>query len=433
MLTRYVESLKAHTLPARAEEVKVAYLSTYPPRECGVATFCEDLLQATRGGRTSPEPIVIAMEGGARYHRYSRPVVHVVDDRNEKGYEVAAEFINDSPAAVVAIQHEFGIYGGVDGQGLYRFLGALRKPLVTILHTVLPEPDEKTREMLRALAEKSGRLVVMNPIASQILRCDYDAPLKKLAFINHGAPPPSIERRETLKQRLGVGGRKVMCTFGLVGPDKGLEYALRALPPVIRRHPELVYLIVGQTHPAALRDGVDDYRASLTRVTQELGIEDHVQFVNRYLTKDEIISYLAASDIYITPYVNPHQICSGTLAYAVAAGRAIISTAYLHARFLLGGGRGLFVDFASAESISEVVAHVLAAPELQTQLESRTRAYGQRLLWTEIGARYRSLLHGVFSQQPRPQRGAAAPSIVTALAPSIVTALAPPSSAKSPA
>jgi len=425
MLTRYAGALKARSLLARAGEMKVAYLSTYPPRECGIATFCEDLIHATGGGGAFPEPIVIAMEGGARYHRYSRPVVHVVDDRNEKDYQAAAEFINDSPADVVSLQHEFGIYGGVDGQGLYRFLGALRKPLVTILHTVLPEPDQNTREMIRALAEKSGRLVVMNPIASQILRRDYGVSLKKLAFINHGAPPPSIERREAIKQRLGVGGKKVMCTFGLVGSGKGLEYALRALPPVIRRHPDLVYLIVGQTHPGALRDDVDDYRASLTRVTRELGIEDNVQFVNHYLTKDEIISYLAASDIYITPYINPHQICSGTLAYAVASGRAIISTAYLHARFLLRGERGLLVDFASAESISEAVAHVLDAPELQTQLESRTRAYGQRLLWTEIGARYRRLLREVFGQRPRPQRGAAAPSIVTALA--------PPSSAKSAA
>jgi glycosyltransferase involved in cell wall biosynthesis len=417
MLTRYASPLKARSLLARAEEVKVAYLSTYPPRKCGIATFCEDLIHATGGDGAFPEPVVIAMEGGARYHRYSRPVVHVVDDRNENDYQTAAEFINESPAEVVSIQHEFGIYGGMEGRGMYRFLDALRKPLVTILHAVLPEPDQKTREMIRALAEKSGRLVVMNPIASQILRRDYGVSLKKLTFVNHGAPPPSIERREALKQRLGVAGRKVICTFGLVGSGKGLEYALRALPPVIHRHPDLVYLIVGQTHPGALRDGVDDYRASLTRVTQELGIEDNVQFVNHYLTKDEIISYLGASDIYITPYVNPHQICSGTLAYAVAAGRAIISTAYLHARFLLGGGRGLLVDFASAESISEAVAHVLDAPELQTQLESRARSYGQRLLWTEVGARYRNLLREVFRQRPRPLPGPAVLIPVAAPAP----------------
>ena len=417
MLMRYVDSLKAHPLLARAGEVKVAYLSTYPPRECGIATFCEDLIHATGGGGAFPEPVVIAMEGGARYHRYSRPVVHVVDDRNEKDYQAAAEFINDSPVDVVSIQHEFGIYGGLEGRGMYRFLDALRKPVVTNLHTVLPQPDRMTHDMIRALAEKSQRVMVMNPIASQILRRDYDIAPRKVSFINHGAPSPSVERREAVKQRLGVGGKKVMCTFGLVGAGKGLEYAIQALPQVLRRHPELVYLIVGETHPGAIRNGADEYRESLTRLIGELGVEDSVRFVNHYLTKDEIISYLAASDIYITPYINPHQICSGTLAYAVAAGRAIISTAYLHARFLLGEERGLLVDFASAPSISEAALRVLDAPELQAELEWRTRAYGRRLLWAEVGARYRNLLREVFSQRPRPRPGPAVLIPVAALAP----------------
>jgi len=417
MLTRYVRPLKARRLLARAEEVKVAHLSTYPPRECGIATFCEDLIHATGGGGAFPEPVVIAMEGGARYHRYSRPVVHVVDERNEKDYQAAAEFINDSPADVVSIQHEFGIYGGVEGRGLYRFLSTIARPVVTNLHTVLPQPDEKTRDMIRALAEKSERVMVMNPIASQILHRDYGVSLKKVAFINHGAPSPSAERREAIKQRLGVGGKKVMCTFGLVGAGKGLEYAIQALPRVLRRHPDLVYLIVGQTHPGAISDAVDDYREALTRMITELGIEGSVRFVNHYLSKDEIISYLAASDIYITPYLNPHQICSGTLAYAVAAGRAIISTPYLHARFLLGGSRGLLVDFASAESISEAALRVLDAPELQAQMEWRARSYGQRLVWTEVGARYRNLLREAFRQRPRPRPGPAVLMPVAALAP----------------
>jgi glycosyltransferase involved in cell wall biosynthesis len=414
MLTRYAGPLKVRSLLARAEEVKVAYLSTYPPRECGIATFCEDLIHATGGDGAFPEPVVIAMESGARYHRYSRPVVHVVDDRNEADYQAAAEFINDSPVDVVSIQHEFGIYGGMEGRGMYRFLSTIAKPVVTNLHTVLPEPDHNIRDMIRALAEKSERVMVMNPIASEILRHAYDVDPKKIVFINHGAPSPSAQPREAIKQQLGLGGKKVMCTFGLVGPDKGLEYAIQALPPVLRRHPELVSLIVGETHPGAIRNGADEYRDSLTRLIGELGVEDSVRFVNHYLTKDEIIGYLAASDIYITPYINPHQICSGTLAYAVAAGRAIISTAYLHARFLLGRDRGLLVDFASAESISEAALCVLDAPALQAHLESRTRAYGQRLLWTEVGARYRGLLREVFNQRPKLERRVSATNTVVA-------------------
>ncbi len=437
MVTRYLGSLTELGHSARGEQVKLAYLSTYPPRECGIATFCEDLIIATTGDGAFSEPVVIAMEGGASYHRYSRPVVHVVDDRDESDYQAAAEFINDSPADVVSIQHEFGIYGGVEGRGLYRFLHTIAKPVVTTLHTVLPQPDQMTRDMIRALAAKSERVIVMNPIASQLLRRDYDISPKKLAFINHGAPSPSAERRDLLKQRFGLAGKKVMCTFGLVGAGKGLEYAVKALPLVLRRHPELVYLIVGETHPGALRNGVDEYRASLERTIGELGVEDSVRFVNHYLTKDEIISYLAASDIYITPYLNPHQVCSGTLAYALAAGKAIISTPYLHARFLLGGGRGLLVDFASPESIAEVALRVLDAPALQMQLESRARSYGERLLWAEVGARYRTLFREVFRQQPKPRRGPAVPILVTAPtlvpAPALVTVLAPPSSARSTA
>ncbi len=425
MLTRCASALKARGLLARAEEVRVAYLSTYPPRECGIATFCEDLIHATGGDGAFPEPVVIAMEGGARYHRYSRPVVYVVDDRNETDYQAAAEFINDSPAEMVSIQHEFGIYGGMGGQGMYRFLSAIAKPVVTNLHTVLPQPDRMTRDMIRALAEKSARVMVMNPIASQILSRDYGVSLKKITFINHGAPSPSAEPREAVKQRLGLGGKKVMCTFGLVGADKGLEYAIQALPRVLHHHPELVYLIVGETHPGAIRNGADEYRESLTRLIGELGVEDSVRFVNHYLTKDEIISYLAASDIYITPYVNPHQICSGTLAYAVAAGRAIISTPYLHARFLLGGDRGLLVDFASAQSISEAALQVLDAPALQAQMESRSRSYGQRLRWAEVGARYRSLLNEVFNHRPRLRRPVPAMrTIVTTAPPSIAESVA---------
>jgi hypothetical protein len=189
MATRLADTLVARTLSFRPDHVKVAYLSTYPPRECGIATFCEDVIRATNEGRPLAEPAVIAMESGVRYHRYSRPVVHVVDDRREEDYAAAADFINDSPAEVVSLQHEFGIYGGVEGEGMYRFLERISKPVVTTLHTVLSDPEPRVRAMVRALGEKSERLVVMNPLANLILRRDYDIPPRKLAFLHHGALP----------------------------------------------------------------------------------------------------------------------------------------------------------------------------------------------------------------------------------------------------
>jgi glycosyltransferase involved in cell wall biosynthesis len=234
-----LNSIRAHQL-SHPEGVKVAYLSTYPPRECGIATFCEDVIQAASGGGVFPDPIVVAMENGSGRHQYSRPVAHVVDDRQEQDYREAAEFINDSPADVVSIQHEFGIYGGAEGKGMYRFLDSIAKPVVTTLHTVLPEPDRKIYEMTRALAEMSEQVVVMNPLAQQILQRDYGLSPTKLTFLHHGAPAPSRERRDAVKQRLGLGEATIMCTFGLVGPGKGLEHAINALPRALRRHPDLI-------------------------------------------------------------------------------------------------------------------------------------------------------------------------------------------------
>ncbi len=417
MVTRYSESTRGRSLLARGEGMKVAYLSTYPPRECGIATFCEDLISAANEHGSMTEPMVVAMESGVSYHKYSRPVVHVVDDRQERDYETAADFINDSPADVVSIQHEFGIYGGPEGGGLYRFLARLRKPLVTTLHTVLSNPSPAVRQMVSALAERSDRLMVMNPLANAILRQHYQVSPRKLSFIHHGAPAPLLESRERVKDRLGVAGRRVMCTFGLVGPGKGLEYAIHALPKVVARHPNLVYLIVGETHPGALKNGVDGYRETLRQRIEELGLEGNVRFVNHYLTKEEIVSYLAATDIYITPYLNPHQICSGTLAYALAAGRAVVSTPYLHPRYLLGHERGVLVDFANAESIESALLRFLDAPELQTQLETRARAFGQRLLWPEVGSQFRALLRDAIRQRARQPLGLVVKAPAPGLAP----------------
>jgi polysaccharide biosynthesis protein PslF len=405
MMASHPEAGRRGLPHVHTDQITVAYLSTYPPRECGLATFCEDTIRATNASGDFGEPMVVAMESGTRYHQYARPVVQVVDDRREADYAAAADFINDSRADVVSLQHEFGIYGGAEGRGLYAFLNRLRKPLVTTLHTVLPSPDPHQLAMVRALGEHSDRLVVMNPLANLILHRAYQVPPRKLTFMHHGAPAPRLEPRGSVKSRLGLAGRKVMCTFGLVGPGKGLEHAIAALPAVVARHPNLLYLIVGQTHPGACREGVDEYREALGRQIEALGVTPFVRFVNHYLTKAEIVDYLAATDIYITPYLNPHQICSGTLAYAVASGRAIISTPYLHARFLLARERGVLVDFSDPSSIAAAVRRLLETPGLQGQLEARARVYGQRLLWTEVGSRYRTLLREVVAPRVRPAHG----------------------------
>jgi len=385
-----------HTTLGHIREIpRVAYLSSYPPRECGIATFCEDLVTSTLLVSRAVEPSVIAMETNGRVRQYAWPVTAIVREDIEEEYELAADVINESQADVVSIQHEFGIFGGVESQRLFKFFDRIRKPVVTTLHTVLPRPGPAILENLREIGRRSKRLVIMNSLAAEILRDDYGIDSGKIALIHHGALPPSLEVMEKAKARLGLSGRRVMSTFGLVARGKGLEYAIRALPAVLKRHPELCYVIVGRTHPGVQRIERESYREELTRIVAECGVQDSVRFVNRYVSKAEVVCYLAATDLYITPYLSPDQITSGTLAYALAAGRCVISTPYLYARFLLAEGRGLLVDFRSDTSIAEAVNSVLDTPDLQAVLQRRARRYGQRMYWPAVAANYLKLFDDV--------------------------------------
>jgi len=379
--------------------LSIAYLSTYPPRECGLATYCEDLLTATLTVPTVGEPMVFAMEDHAGHYDYPWPVVGTVEDHEESEYEAAAQFINESPADIVSIQHEFGIYGGPQGHGLCRFLEDLTKPVVTTLHTVLPSPSPSQRAMIRELARRSDRLVVFNGLANDILQSEYRLDRKQIALVHHGAPAPATESRQKLKQRLGLAGRRVLSTFGLVSRGKGLEYAIAALPAIQKAHPDVCYVIVGETHPGVQRTEKETYREELARLVKQNGLEDSVTFINRYLTKPEIVSYLGATDVYLTPYLNPHQVSSGTLAYAMAAGRAIVSSSYLYAQFLMRDGRGILVDFASSAAIADSANSILSSPALQREIECRCRLYGKRMLWPTVGARYVSVFGDVLRER----------------------------------
>jgi glycosyltransferase involved in cell wall biosynthesis len=384
-----------------------AYLSTYPPRECGIATFCEDLISSTVLNDGAGEPMVFAMEADDGPYSYQRPVRGVVHEPDENQYEEAADFINDSPAACVSVQHEFGIFGGVGGRGLFRFLDRLRKPVVTTLHTVIPEPEDDMRANMQDLADCSQRLVVMNAYALDILRRDYGIDRHKISLIHHGALPPSLEGRAAARARLDLSDRKVLSTFGLVARGKGLQYVLKALPDIIRRHPDVCYLIVGQTHPGVQRVEKESYREELLSLVSELHLRNHVRFVNRYVSKAEIVRFLAATDIYVTPYLDPRQITSGTLAYALAAGAAVVSTPYLYARFLLGGQRGRLVDFESPSSVAATVNDLLDHPDDMAAVQRRARLYGQQMFWPAVGARYlrlfRQVVRGYETQATLPQ------------------------------
>jgi glycosyltransferase involved in cell wall biosynthesis len=399
VLTFDIERRPAWYDDSQPAGLRIAYLSTYSPRQCGLATFCEDLLKAVSLTDGVGEPMVAAMENSHKRYEYSWPVVMRVDDRQVSEYEAAAEFLNQSEADAVSLQHEFGIFGGRDTEGICRFLDCIEKPVISTLHTVLPEPDSMARAMLRRLAKQSERVVVFNSLAIDVLEEQYGVERRKVALIHHGAPAPSPEPRETLKARLGLSGRKVLSTFGLISRGKGIEYALAALTEIRRRHPEVCYLIIGETHPGVQREEKESYREELLRFIAENRLQDSVRFVNRYLTKPEIISYLGATDTYLTPYLNAHQIVSGTLAYALAAGKAIVSTPYLYARFLLDEGRGMLVDFRNSGEIAEKVSHILDDPALQDRLESRALAYGRQMLWPAVGERYFGLFRQAVQRQ----------------------------------
>jgi glycosyltransferase involved in cell wall biosynthesis len=371
------------------EGMHVAYLSSYVPRECGIATFTEDLLKAVQRHVAVGESSVLATHEPDAERTYSREVKYILRDNRLEDYRQAAQWVNESSVDVVSVQHEFGIFGGEDGEYVVEFVRRVRKPIVTTLHTVLPEPSERQRSILRALARYSDRLIVMNALAVSLLKGRYGVDPAKTILVHHGAPDIPRHGRRQAKQALGLEGRTVISTFGLISPNKGLEYMLEALPPLVQRHPDVLYCILGRTHPGIVRRFGERYRQTLQRRVEDLGLGRHVRFVNEYFDKPKLIRWLQATDIYVTPYLNPDQIVSGTLAYAMVAGKAIVSTPYLYARFLLDEGRrGLLVPFRDSEALSRVLLQLLDHPGLRYSLEEATYRYGRRMTWTAVADRH---------------------------------------------
>ena len=312
-----------------------------------------------------------------------------------ESYRAAAAAINEADVDIVNVQHEFGLYG-VHREGTYHdhlrhFLDEIDRPVVTTLHTVLPRPEPWMRQVVREIADDSREVVVMAKTAARLLRDVYGIERPALV-IPHGMPATLPRGRQRLKRQLGIQGRTLISTFGLVDPRKGIEYMIEALPKIVARHPHVLYLIVGQTHPELLKQAGEAYRNSLIDAVKRAGVDVHVGFVNQYLTQREIVEYLLATDVYVTPYLDPNQITSGTLAYALGAGKAIVSTGYLHAAEALADGRGILVDFRDARGLADAVNAILDDPVRKRQLEQRAYAYGKEMAWPIVGLRLLELL-----------------------------------------
>jgi glycosyltransferase involved in cell wall biosynthesis len=375
--------------------MRVAFISSSIPRRCGIATFTADIMAAVRAADPTVRCSVIAIDEPNSARAYGAEVKGRIRQREPETYRAAAALINDSSVDVVNIQHEFGLYGvwkdGVYEDHLRPFLLELRKPAVTTLHSVIPAPSPSLREAVRTIAEHSDEVVVMAHTAARLLKSDYGI-TKTPVVIPHGMPAIEPRGRHVLKRRLGMTGRTILSTFGLVDPRKGLEYVIGAMPSIVAEYPDALYLVVGQTHPELLKQQGESYRNTLERAVEELGMADHIAFVNQYLTQREIVDYLLATDVYVTPYLDPNQITSGTLAYALGAGKAIVSTPYLHAVEALADGRGIIVPFRDSTAISDAVRRVLGDPALKVSLEARAYAYGRETAWPAVGRRVLELM-----------------------------------------
>ena len=378
--------------------MRVAFISSSVPRRCGIATFTADIMAAVKAADPAVRCSVVAIDEPNSARAYGSEVKARIRQREPETYRSAATLINASSVDIVNIQHEFGLYGtwkdGVYQDHLRPFLHELRKPAVTTLHSIPPSPSESMRDAVRTIAEHSDEVVVMAHTAARLLASDYGI-TKSPVVIPHGMPAIEPRGRHRLKQQLGMKDRTILSTFGLVDPRKGLEYVIAAMPKIVERRPDALYLVVGQTHPELLKQQGEAYRNTLEAAVEELGMSDHVAFVNEYLSQRDIVDYLLATDVYVTPYLDPNQITSGTLAYALGAGKAIISTPYLHAVEAMADGRGILVPFRDAPAIADAVRRILTDPELKHSLEARAYAYGRETAWPAVGRRVLALMRGV--------------------------------------
>src|SRR6185503_3396460 len=367
---------------------KIAFLGNYMPRKCGIATFTTDLLEAIAAHYPEHQCFAVPINDIKGGYEYGNVVRFEIDEQDFASYQRAADFLNMGNADTVCLQHEFGIFGGPAGRYILGLLRELKIPVVTTLHTVLRDPNTEQRRVMQNLIARSTRLVVMAERGRQIMQDVYQAPPEKIDLIPHGIPDVPFADPNSYKDQFGVEGKRVLLTFGLLSPNKGIEYVLNALPQILAEFPDVVYIVLGATHPNEVREQGEAYRLSLERLAKKNKVQKNVIFYNRFVELEELKEFIGAADLYVTPYLNEAQITSGTLAYTFGAGKAVISTPYWHAAELLAEARGVLVPFKDSKAIATEVIGLLRDDTRRHAMRKNAYKLGREMVWSNVARMY---------------------------------------------
>ncbi|MCD6291170.1 MAG: glycosyltransferase family 4 protein [Anaerolineae bacterium] len=385
---------------------RIAFIGNYLPRQCGIATFTTDLCESMAQQYPEVNCFAIPVNDTEEGYDYPPRVRFELQENDITSYRRAADFLNINNVDLVCLQHEYGIFGGPAGSHILALLRELRMPIVTTLHTILRDPTPNQRKVLEEIARLSDRLVVMSQRSVEFLQDIYHIPREKIDLIPHGIPDVPFVDPNFYKDQFGVEGKTVLLTFGLLSPNKGIENVIKALPAVLMKYPDVVYIVLGATHPHVKRHEGETYRLSLHRLARALGVEKNVIFHNRFVSLEELIEFIGATDIYITPYLSREQIVSGTLAYTVGAGKAVISTPYWYAEELLADGRGLLVPFQDPEAITEQILYLLDNEAERHAMRKRAYLFGREMIWPTVAQRYMASFERAREERTRSPRPA---------------------------
>lgn len=378
----------------------VAVVGNYLPRMCGIATFTTDLVRAISSSLNDNGSCwALAMNDRPEGYRYPEKVRFEINQNRPVEYRLASDFININQADVVCLQHEYGIFGGQTGNYVLQLLNGLRMPVVTTLHTVLKDPTPEQKKLLEKIAAISSRVVVMAKRAQDYLTDIYRVPKEKIAFIHHGIPDMPFVDPNFYKDQFGVEGKKVILTFGLLSQNKGIEYMIRALPEIAEKHPGVVYIVLGATHPHVKMAQGEEYRVGLERMARNLGVGGNIKFFNRFVEAKELCEFLGSADVYVTPYLTEAQIVSGTLAYAMGVGKATVSTRYWYAEEMIGDGRGILVDFKNPKQLAQAVSKLLEDDVLRNAMRKRAYMFSRNAVWSQVGNEYLTVFNEATSER----------------------------------